>query len=104
VAPNLLEQKLEADRQNAAWVTDITYIAADEGWLCVAGIKDLYTCEIVGYAMGPRMTQVLVGEALFRAVRSKRPRPGLIHRANASIMIRRRLWHQMASSGRPPLI
>lgn len=82
VAPNLLEQKFEADRPNAAWVTDITYIATDEGWLYVAGIKDLYTCEIVGYAMGPRMTQELVGEALFRAVRSKRPRPGLIHHSD----------------------
>ncbi|TDF54489.1 IS3 family transposase, partial [Cupriavidus sp. L7L] len=82
VAPNLLEQKFEADRPNAAWVTDITYIATDEGWLYLAGIKDLYTCEIVGYAMGPRMTQELVGEALFRAVRSKRPRNGLIHHSD----------------------
>ncbi len=48
----------------------------------LAGIKDLYTCEIVGYAMGPRMTQELAGEALFRAVRSKRPRPGLIHHSD----------------------
>ncbi|MBF6992703.1 IS3 family transposase, partial [Cupriavidus sp. IK-TO18] len=39
VAPNLLEQKFEADRPNAAWVTDITYIATDEGWLYLAGIK-----------------------------------------------------------------
>ncbi|WP_454754645.1 IS3 family transposase [Cupriavidus necator] len=78
VAPNLLEQKFEVDRPNAAWVSDISYVATDEGWLYVAGIKDLYTCEIVGYALGPRMTQELVGQALLRAVHRKRPKPGLI--------------------------
>ncbi|MBL0446653.1 IS3 family transposase, partial [Aeromonas veronii] len=37
------------------------------------------TCEIVGYAMGERMTTGLVSQALFRAVQQKRPPVGLIH-------------------------
>ncbi len=50
-----------------------------EGWLYLAGIKDVYTCEIVGYAMGERMTKELTGKALFMALRSQRPPAGLIH-------------------------
>lgn len=57
----------------------ITYIATDEGWLYLAGLKDVFTCEIVGYAMGERMTTGLVSQALFRAVQQKRPPVGLIH-------------------------
>ncbi|MFA5633095.1 MAG: IS3 family transposase, partial [Porticoccaceae bacterium] len=50
--------------------------------LYLAGIKDVFTCEIVGYAMGERMTQALTGQALFRAVRQKRPPAGLIHHSD----------------------
>jgi transposase InsO family protein len=44
-------------RPNEAWVSDITYVPTDEGWLYLAGIKDVFTCEMVGYEMGARMTQ-----------------------------------------------
>lgn len=61
---------------NKAWVTDITYIATDEGWLYLAGVKDLFNGELVGYALGSRMTQNLVTQALFRAVAAKQPAGG----------------------------
>jgi transposase InsO family protein len=57
VAPNLLEQCFTPARPNEAWVSDITYVPTDEGWLYLAGIKDVFTCEMVGYEMGARMTQ-----------------------------------------------
>ena len=60
-------------------MTDLTYIPTDEGWLYLAGIKDLCTCEIVGYAMDARMTQQLTQQALFRAVKTRRPARALIH-------------------------
>ena len=66
-------------KPNEVWTGDITYIATDEGWLYLAGLKDVFTCEIVGYAMGERMTTGLVRQALFRAVQQKRPPVGLIH-------------------------
>ena len=58
------------------------YISTGEGWLYLVGVKDQYTCEIVGYALGERMTQALVGQALWQAIRYQRPRPGLIHHAD----------------------
>ncbi|WP_371876388.1 IS3 family transposase [Pseudoduganella chitinolytica] len=82
VAENLLEQRFAPRRPDEVWVTDITYIPTAEGWLYLAGVKDVFTCEIVGYAMGERMTQDLTTQALWRAVSYKRPAPGLIHHSD----------------------
>lgn len=82
VAENLLNQTFAPTRPNEAWVTDITYVLTGEGWLYLAGVKDVFTCELVGYAMGPRMTQDLTAQALWRAVRNKRPPPGLVHHSD----------------------
>ena len=82
VAENVLEQTFAPNAPNEVWVADITYIPTVEGWLYLAGVKDVFTCELVGYAMGERMTQELVAQALFRAVQQKRPAPGLIHHSD----------------------
>ncbi len=82
VAENILAQTFVATRPNETWVTDITYIPTGEGWLYVAGVKDLYTCEVVGHAMEGRMTTDLVRQALVMALGAKRPRPGLIHHSD----------------------
>ena len=49
------------------------YVPTDEGWLYVAGHKDLFSGNIVGYAMGERLTRSLVTQSLFQAVAAKRP-------------------------------
>lgn len=78
VAENLLGQDFKTARAHQVWVSDITYIPSAEGWLYLAGIKDLHTRQVVGYAMGPRMTQALVAQALFGAVSQHRPPRGVI--------------------------
>ncbi len=78
VAENLLAQTFTAARPNETWLTDITYVPITAGWLYRAGIKDRFTCEVVGHAMGARMTTALVSQALGAAVWGKRPLPGLI--------------------------
>lgn len=82
VADNLLKQNFNTLAPNEAWVTDITYVPTDEGWLYVAGVKDLHTCELVGHALGARMTTELTAHALTNAVAIKRPAPGLIHHSD----------------------
>jgi len=82
VAENLLAQKFEASAPSRVWLSDITYISTKEGWLYLAGHKDMCTREIVGYAMAARMTKNLVSQSLFRAVAAKRPVHGLIHHSD----------------------
>ena len=54
VAANVLAQTFAATRPNETWVTDLTYVPTAEGWLYLAGIKDLFICEVVGHVMGAR--------------------------------------------------
>lgn len=54
----------------------------DEGWLYLAGHKDLFSGNIVGYAMGERLARNLISQSLFRAVAAKRPSKGLIHHSD----------------------
>lgn len=80
VAPNLLEQDFTATAPNQKWVSDITYIATDEGWLYLAVVLDLYSRIVVGWAMSERMTAALVCDALHMALwRRKRPEDVIVH-------------------------
>ena len=77
-APNLLGQQFTVERPNQAWSSDITYVWTAEGWVYVAGVKDLFSKEIVGYAIGSRMTTELCLDALSMAIKGRRPKAGLI--------------------------
>jgi len=48
----------------------------------LAGHKDLFNGDIVGYAMGERLTRNLVSQSLFRAIETKRPSQGLLHHSD----------------------
>ena len=82
VAPNLLDQNFEVSGPAQVLGTDITYIPTGEGWLYLAGVKDFGSKEIVGYAMGSRMTKELVQHALEKALRYRRPAAGCIHHSD----------------------
>lgn len=80
VAPNLLNQDFTAQRPNQKWVSDITYIATDEGWLYLAAILDLYSRSIVGWSMSDRMTSTLVCDALTMAMfKRQHPKGVIVH-------------------------
>lgn len=82
VAENLLNQNFEVSAPDKVYVSDITYIPTGEGWLYLAGHKDLCSGRIVGYAMAERMTKNLVCESLLKAVALKRPANGLINHSD----------------------
>ena len=82
IAENALNRQFAQTAPNQAWVADITYIPTDEGWLFLAAVKDLYTCEIVGWAMDKQMTKSLVLDALRAAYWRKKPAPGLLHHSD----------------------
>ena len=80
VAPNLLQQNFAASKPNEKWMTDITYIWTEEGWLYLAVVMDLYSRMVVGWAMAERMTASLVINALQMALwRRKMPRGVIVH-------------------------
>lgn len=50
VAVNLLNQDFSATRPNQKWVADITFVATQEGWLCLAVVLDVFGRMVVGWA------------------------------------------------------
>jgi putative transposase len=79
IAPNLLAEVVnQPSGPNHVFVSDITYIRTQEGWLYLAAVMDLYTRAIVGWALKPRMTTDLVLDALTMAWFRKRPGQGII--------------------------
>jgi putative transposase len=85
VAPNLLDRKFAADRPDAVWLADISYIPTGEGWLYLAAIKDMATREIVGWSMADHLGAELARDALLMAIRRRQPPPGLIHHSDRGV-------------------
>jgi len=73
VAPNKLNRQFDQQQPNQAWVTDITYIRTHEGWLFLAVVIDLFSRQVVGWSMQPRMQSDLVLKALLAAVWRRKP-------------------------------
>jgi transposase InsO family protein len=78
VSPNLLERNFCVDAPDRVWTGDITYLWTDEGWLYLAVVIDLFSRQVVGFAMSERMTRALVVDALRMAWFRRRPAAGLI--------------------------
>ena len=80
--PDRIERQFTVTHPNKAWVADITYVRTGEGWLYLAVVIDLFSRMVVGWAMGPRLTNDLTLRALRMAYRKRQPPNGLIHHSD----------------------
>ena len=78
VADNLLKQRFSADEANHVWVSDITFIRTRQGWLYLAAILDVFNRQIVGWSMDSKLSHELLADALRKALRQRRPKPGIL--------------------------
>jgi putative transposase len=78
VAQNVLDREFAATRPNEKWVSDITYVWTDEGWLYLAAVEDLYSRKVVGWSLGERMTSELTNSALKMAIDRRLPSADLM--------------------------
>ena len=82
VFENVLNRQFSVGRPNQVYVSDITYIWTQEGWLYLAVVVDLYSRKVVGWSMSPRMKAKLVCDALQMAIWQRQPHAGLIHHSD----------------------
>ena len=78
VAPNRLDRQFSVALPDRHWVIDITYLRTHEGWLYLAVVIDLFSRQVVGWAMQAQMATELVLQALTMAVWRRRPQAGLM--------------------------
>jgi transposase InsO family protein len=82
VANNVLDRNFDVDTPNKVWTADISYVWTFEGWLYLAIIMDLYSRQIVGWAMDKRMKKDLTLNALSMAYWQRKPDKGLLHHSD----------------------
>lgn len=80
VAKNRLKRNFYTAKPNQVWVSDVTYVGTDEGWLYLCTFIDLFSRKVVGWSMSERMTADLVVNAFRMALfRQKRKAPKIVH-------------------------
>jgi putative transposase len=75
---NVLNRDFHATHPNQKWVTDITYVATQQGWAYLSTIKDLYDGFIVAHLMSPSNSVALVTHTLRLAKQKEMVTDGLI--------------------------
>lgn len=82
VAPNTLNRQFNPTAPNQVWTTDISYVWTLEGWMYVAVVIDLYSRQVVGWAIEEHMKTSLCINALQMAYWRKKPAKGLMHHSD----------------------
>ena len=88
VSDNLLRRDFTASRPNEKWVSDITYIPLEKGFVYLAVIMDLFSRKIVGWALDTQMTNRLILDALEMAIGARGVEPGLILHSDRGVQYR----------------
>ena len=70
-APDLVNRRFRADRPDALWVTDLTYVPTRSGMAYVCFIVDAFSRRIVGWRVAANMKTDMVLDALEMARRSR---------------------------------
>jgi transposase InsO family protein len=78
VAPNILQRQFSADTPDTVYVSDITYIPSQSGWLYLCVVIDLFSRIVVGWALSCSLHRQLAIDALTRAIWRRKPTKGLI--------------------------
>lgn len=82
IADNTLARAFAPGSGTPAWISDITYIPTQEGWLYLAAVMDLRTRRLLGWAMADHMRVELVQEALSMALARRKPTQPLLHHSD----------------------
>ena len=83
-APDLVQRHFSADRPNALWLADVTYVPSDEGFLYLAAVLDVFSRYVVGWAMAARLDSRLVLGALQMAYAQRCPEEVIHHSDHGS--------------------
>ncbi len=88
VSDNLLRRNFTASRPDEKWVSDITYIRVEKGFVYLAVIMDLFSRKIIGWSLDTTMTNQLIIDAFKMAVAAREVEPGLILHSDRGVQYR----------------
>jgi putative transposase len=88
VSDNLLKRNFSASKPDEKWVSDITYIKIERGFVYLAVIMDLFSRKIIGWSLDTTMTNQLIMDAFRMAVATRKVEPGLILHSDRGVQYR----------------
>jgi transposase InsO family protein len=91
---NRLDRQFQVAKPNQVWTTDITYVWTLQGWLYVAVVIDLFSRQVVGWAIDHHMCTSLCVRALQMAFWRSKPPPGLLHHSDRGSQYASREYRQ----------
>jgi len=84
IYPNLLKGK-SVTGLNQVWVSDITYIRIQTGFVYLAVIIDIYSRKVIGWALSKRIDNELTISALTSAIEQRNPPEGCMHHSDRGV-------------------
>ena len=84
IYPNLLKG-MTVTCINQVWVSDITYIRIQTGFVYLAVIIDIYSRRVVGWALSKRINNELTMSALNSALEQRDPPEGCLHHSDRGV-------------------
>ena len=85
VAENIINRNFRALYPGAKWVSDITYMRANSGWLYLTVIIDLWDRKVIGWSISEDLSAKSVCRALVMAVWNRQPREGIIFHSDQGV-------------------
>lgn len=101
-----VNRQFRADRPNALWVSDFTYVSTWAGFVYVAFVIDVYARRIVGWKVSGSARTDFVLDALEQALHDRRPtQGGLIHHSDRGVQyVSIRYTERLAEAGIEPSV
>lgn len=87
-----LARQFDADAQDKAWVTDITYIRTQEGFAYLAVVTDLFSRRVIGRSLQGREVTDVVLQALLMAVWRRKPKTTVLVRSDQGFQFTSMDW------------
>lgn len=86
VAANLLDRNFCPEHLSQVWVSDITYIPSEQGWLYLTTVMDLADRQILGWSLSEGMsTDQTTVAALEQALVRRRPGSSLLFHSDQGV-------------------
>jgi transposase InsO family protein len=85
IAPNLVARQFETTAPNQVWVSDLSYLRTQTGFVYLAVIIDLFSRRVVGWAVSRDLAVGVAAEALRRALLLRSAPAGLVHHSDRGV-------------------
>jgi len=85
ISENHLNRNFQALNPGEKWVSDITYLGSNSGWLYMTVILDLWDRKVIGWSISEDLTANAVCRALKMAILNRQPKEGIIFHSDQGV-------------------